>query len=503
MIILLIACINFISLPTACSEKRFKEIGIKKVVGSSRAQLIQQFLSEYVLMSFIALLLALLLVQLILPSVSNLIGQHIALRLSAGMILTFFGIALLTGIFSGLFPALFFSSFDAVSVIKGQFPLFGKAAMRKVLVVTQFALSIVFIIAALGISKQIEYVRSKDLGYDQEQVVVVPVRGHIKRRLPAVKEQLLKLSEIENVAGSSFDMVLWNSSMRTGWYDGDVKRTCNTGCAWVDHDYIDTMKIELAQGRFFSREFSSDYRDAYVINEAAVRALGLEEPIGTEIVRSMGTKYADPGVVVGVVKDFHNQSLHWDVHPYILVLNDSTGISHLMIRIHTDNISHTLAAIDAAVQKVVPNYPVSIRFLDEMLDSMYRYEHSTGNIIRYVTALAIFISCLGLLGLASFSVERRTKEIGIRKVLGSSASEITLLFIKGFTKWVILANVFAWPLAWYALNRWMQRFAYRADLSLDLFLVSGLFTIFIALITVYFHSARAAHANPIDSLKYE
>ena len=502
-VILLIACINFMNLSTACSEKRFKEIGIKKVVGSSRAQLVKQFISEYMLMSFIALLLALLLVQLMLPSVGTLVGQQLELQLSAGIILSFLGIALITGFLSGIFPALFLSSFDAVTVIKGQFPFLGKARLRKVLVVTQFTLSIIFIIGSLGISKQINYVQNKDLGFNQEQMVVVPVRGSMRRRLPAVKEQLLKIPEVENVAGSSFDMVFWNSSMSTSWFDGEEERMCNTGCAWVDHDYLETMKIELLQGRFFSKEFASDYKDAYVINEAAVSALGLEDPVGTRVTRGAGAKWADPGIIIGVVKDYHVQSLHRGIHPFILVLSDTTGLSHLMIRIKTDNLPKTISSMESAFQEVIPNYPVTVRFLDEMVEGMYRYERITRTIIRYVTALAIFISCLGLLGLASFSVEQRTKEIGIRKVLGSSASGITLLFMKDFMKWVILANVFAWPLAWYVLNRWMQRFAYRTVVSWDLFLISGFFAIFIALITVYFHSAKAAHANPVDSLKYE
>jgi len=503
-VILLIACINFMNLSTACSEKRFKEIGIKKVVGSSRAQLVKQFLSEYMLLSFTALLLALVLVQLLLPAVSTLVGQHLELRLSAAIVLSFIAIAIFTGLISGIFPAFVLSSFDAVTVIKGQFPFFGKAALRKALVVAQFALSIIFIIGALSISKQMNYVRNKDLGFNQEHVVVVPVKGRaILQRLSAVKDHLLKMPEIESVSASSFNMVDWNSSMGTSWFDGEEERTCNTGCAWVDYDYLTTLKIDLALGRFFSREFTSDYKDAYVINQAAADALGLENPVGEKVIRSPGASYADPGVIIGVVQDYHVQSLHRQLHPFILVLSNSAGLSNLMIRMAPGDIPQTIASIEKSIQEVIPNYPVTVRFLDEMLDNMYRYEHITGNVINYVTALAIFISCLGLLGLASFSVERRTKEIGIRKVLGSSASGITMLFMKDFTKWVILANVFAWPLAWYALNRWMQRFVYRTELSWYLFLISGLIAIFVALATVYFHSAKAAMADPIDSLRYE
>jgi len=502
-VILLIACINFINLATACSEKRFKEIGIKKVVGSTRAQLVQQFLSEYMLLSLLALILALILVQLLLPSVGTLIGLQLELNMSIGLILVFLGIALFTGLFSGSFPAFFLSSFKAASVIKGQLPLFGKGGLRKILVVSQFTLSILFIIGTLAIGKQMKYIRNKDLGYNQDNVVIIPVRGYMRNRLPAIKTQLQNISEVQSVAGSSFDMVMWNSSMATAWFDQGNMRECNTGCAWVDEDYLQTLKIELIQGRFFSKEYPSDYNNAYVINEAAVKALGMEDPIGKKIIRGTGAKWADPGIIIGVVKDHHVQSLHQEIRPFILVFSSSAGISPLLIRLKSDNIPTTIAAVENTIKKVVPNYPVTIRFLDEMLNKIYRYEHITGDIINYITTLAVFISCLGLLGLASFSVERRTKEIGIRKVMGSSVSGIVLLFLKDFMKWVILANLFAWPLAWYSTNRWMQRFVYRTELSWYLFLLAGALAFLIALATVSFHSARAARSSPIESLRYE
>lgn len=502
-VILMIACINFINLATACSEKRFKEIGIKKVVGSTRAQLVQQFLSEYMLISLLALILALILVQLLLPSVGTLIGQQLELHISIDLTLIFLGIALFTGIFSGGFPAFFLSSFKAATVIKGNYPFFGKGRMRKILVVSQFTLSILFIVGTLGIGKQMKYIRNKDLGYNQDNIVIVPVRGFLRQRLPTIKTQLQKISEVQSVAGSSFDMVLWNSSMDTAWFDQGKMKKCNTGCAWVDEDYIQTLKIELIQGRFFSNEFPSDYNNAYVINEAAVKALGMKNPIGEKIIRGPGAKWADPGIIIGVVKDHHVQSLHQEIRPFILVFSNSAGISHLMIRINSDNIPATIAAVENTIKKVIPNYPVTVSFLDEMLTNTYRYESITGNIINYITALAVFISCLGLLGLASFSVERRTKEIGIRKVMGSSVSGLTKLFLKDFMKWVILANLFAWPLAWYLLNRWMQRFVYRTELSWHIFLLAGTLAFLIALLTVSFHSIRAAQASPIESLRYE
>ena len=502
-IILLIACINFINLSTACSENRFKEIGIKKVVGSGRLQLVRQFLSEYLLLSFIALFLALLLVQLLLPSVGTLVGQDLRLRLTGTIILLFVGIALVTGIVSGTFPAFFLSSFDPVSIIKGRFRLGGKAMLRKFLVVTQFALSILFIISTLVVSRQMEFIRNKDLGFQKEQVLKIPVKGQLALRFPAVKERLLELPNVDAVTISTYDMVFWSASSSSGWYDEGGLRQAILGTAWVGYDFLDTLKIDLVEGRFFSREFPSDPQDAYVINRAAARALGLRQPVGTRLIRGVRSGREDPGVIVGVVEDFHTQSLHEEVRPFMLVLARRGTGNKMFIRIRPEGMPETVAAIEKTVQKVIPNYPVSVRFLDEMVDDLYRHEHLTGNIINWITGLAVFLSCLGLLGLASFTVKKRTKEIGIRKVLGSSMARITLIFMKDFMKWVALANLLAWPVAWYVLHRWLERFAYRTDMGWQLFVFSGLIALGIALATVYFHSLRAARADPVRSLRYE
>jgi putative ABC transport system permease protein len=502
-IILLIACINFINLATACSENRFKEIGIKKVVGSGRFQLVRQFLSEYLLLSFISLFLALLLVQLLLPSVGTLVGQDLRLRLTGTILLLFAGIALVTGIVSGAFPALFLSSFDPVSIIRGRFRMGGKAMLRKFLVVTQFALSILFIIGTLVVSRQMEFIRDKDLGFQKEQVLKIPVRGQLGWRFPAVKARLLEIPAVEAVTISTYDMVFWNASSASGWYDEGGLRKAILGTAWVGYDFLDTLKIDLFEGRFFSRDFPSDIQDAYVINRAAVRVLGLKQPVGTRLIRSVESGLEDPGVIVGVVEDFHTQSLREEVRPFMLVLAPRGTGNQMFIRARAGGMPETVAAVEDAVREVIPNYPVSVRFLDEMVDDLYRHEHLTGDIINWITGLAVFLSCLGLLGLASFTIKKRTKEIGIRKVLGSSMAGIAVLFMKDFMKWVVLANLLAWPVAWYALDRWLQRFAYRTDLSWQIFPLSGLIALGIALATVYVHSLRAARADPVKSLRYE
>lgn len=502
-IILLIACINFMNLSTACSEKRLKEIGIKKVVGSSRAQLIRQFLSEYMFMSFLSLFLALLLVQLLLPSVGTLIGQPLNLRISWQILLYFVGIAFITGIISGAFPALILSSFRPVSILRGRLPMFGTAALRRILVVTQFSLSILFIISALVIARQMEFIRNKDLGFGKDQVVHVPVKGYLKKWIRTIKNQLLENPSITGITASSNNLVVWDSSMRLRWETAEAQNDCIVGCAWVDHDFIKTLEIGLADGRFYSREFPSDTRNAYVLNEAAVQALGMTDPIGQTVIRAAGTPWADPGMVIGVVKDFHTQSLHERIKPFVLILSTSSGMNHMWLRIHSQDISGILGEVEASIREIIPNYPVTFQFLDEMVDRLYQYEQITKNIIRYIMVIAIVISCLGLLGLASFSVELRTKEIGIRKTLGASVPAIALFFLKDFIRWVILANLFAWPLAWYVLQRWLQRFAYRTDMGWHLFVLAGFLALLTAVATVCAHSIKAARADPVESLRYE
>lgn len=334
-------------------------------------------------------------------------------------------------------------------------------------------------------------------------MVHVPVKGHLKSRIQVIKTRLLENPAIAGVTASSNDLVVWNSSMRLRWITGDSQQECNVGCAWVDHEFLETLKIDLADGRFYSREFPSDSRNAYILNEAAVKALGMQEPLGQTVIRAAGSPWADPGVVIGVVQDFHTQSLHERIRPFMLILSSSSGLSHMWIRIHSKDISGTLSKVEASIREIIPNYPVTFRFLDEMVDRLYRHEQITGNIIHYITIMALVISCLGLLGLASFSVERRTKEIGIRKAMGASVPGIARLFLKDFMRWVILANLFAWPLSWYVLNRWLQRFAYRTEMGWHLFALAGFLALLTAMATVCAHSIKAARADPVESLRYE
>jgi len=520
LIILLIACINFMNLSTARSEKRFKEIGIKKVVGSSRIQLIKQFLSESIFLSFLSLFLAVLLIQLLLPSINTMLGTKLKLNFSGGVVLTFICIGLLTGIVSGSYPAFYLSSFHPVAILKGQFSfmtiLKRKSAsrsrgssLRKILVVTQFSLSILFIICVTVIYRQLDFIKNKDLGFEKEHIVVLQSTGELKQRSQAIKNELLKNPDIIGVAFSAFSLVQWESAMSNVDLDWTGKTTSQNfvlGDNYVDYDFLKTFKMEMAQGRFFSSEFPTDASDACVVNEAAVKAMEMKNPIGKKITWRPGSQYENSSTIIGVIKDFNTQSLHQEIGPFVLSpierMLKFMG-NYMCIKIKSENISQSLKFIESKIKEFVPNDPFTYHFFDEELDNLYKAEQLLGKLTRYITFLAIFISCLGLFGLASFSVERRTKEIGVRKVLGASVSKVVLLLTKDFTKWVILANIIAWPIAYYAMNKWLQNFAYQINISVWTFLLAGALALVITLLTVSYQAIRAATANPVDALRYE
>ena len=524
LVVLLIACINFMNLSTARSEKRFKEIGIKKDIGSSRPQLVNQFLSEAVVLSLLALFLAILAVKLFLPSINAMLGVELKFLYSLVFILSLFGMALLTGIASGSCPAFFLSTIQPAAILKGQLSsmivLKKKGSqrstarqkgsfLRKLLVVAQFSLSIFFIICVLGINKQLTYIRNRDLGFDKEHVVVFQAEGELKQRSQTIKDELLKNPDIQNVTFSAFSLTDWESAVSgrdLNWTGKKTDKDFLLGNNYVDYDYLNTFNMKMAEGRFFSKEFATDASDACVVNEAAVKAMDMDEPIGKKIVWSSGAQNENPRTIVGVIADFNTQSLHQEIRPFVLMPIENIQqymSNYICIKLNSDNIPRSLGFIESKIRAFVPDDPFIYHFLDEKIDSLYRTEQLTGKLARYITFLAIFISCLGLFGLASFSVERRTKEIGVRKVLGASVSKIILLLTKDFSKWVVLANIIAWPAAWFAMNKWLRNFAYRTDIGIWIFLFSASLALVIALLIVCFQSLKAALADPIDSLRYE
>ncbi len=499
--ILIIACINFVNLTTARSLNRAKEVGMRKVIGAQRLQLIKQFFGESVLFSLIALCLAVILALCLMPQLSRITGQDLLLSQynlwEIGYI--FLGIALLAGILSGIYPALYLSKFQPVKVIRENYSSGTKSlGFRKVLVVTQFIISIVLIIGTLTISRQNKFFMNKNLGFDKEQVLVVPLwDSQAQTGYVVFKNKLLKIPEVISVSGSSS---IPGKSVGTRGMKPEGNPWFPRDSIVVDEDFIPTFGIELVEGRNFSEEFPSDRDDAYIINQTAAKEFGWEESIGKQFIWR-GDKNKK-GYVIGVIKDFHYKSLHQKIEPLVLFMS-SGAAAYTSLRVRTQNMQGTITSIRKYWNEFHPGHSFEYFFMDSQFDTLYRSEIRMGQIFQYFTFLALFISCLGLFGLTSFMVSQRTKEIGIRKVLGASGGSIVMLFSKEFLIWVLAANLAAWPIAYVIMSKWLQNFAYRINMTLWAFFASALVALLIAFLTVSFQSLRAAHTDPVDSLRYE
>ncbi len=500
--ILLIACVNFMNLATARSANRAKEVGMRKVSGAHKSDIIRQFYSESILLAFISLLLAMILVWLLLPVFNTLAAKELSLDISRNIsiLLGLLCIAMMTGIISGSYPAFFLSAFQPVMVLKG-FRLSGSkgSLFRKILVVFQFSLTILLIICTIGVYNQIDYMRNRKLGYDKEYMIYFRMRGDIREKFETVKNELLQNPNILGVTASSnvptygyyFSNSLWH------WEGQNPDEEILIRGVLIDLDYFKTFGMEIAEGRNFSKEFPTDATEAIMVNEEAVKVMGMESPIGKRLsLQDRNLK------IIGVVKNYHFRSLRQEIEPLVLLYYPSY-CRVLFARLKSDEIPQTIGYIEDVWKRFAPGLPFNYNFLDEALNRLYRSEQRIGTLFRYFSILAILISCLGLLGLASFMAEQRTKEIGIRKVLGATASNIVALLSKEFTKWVIVANVFAWPIAYFALNKWLQTYAYKTNVALWSFILSGALALFLALTTVSYQSIKAALANPADSLRYE
>jgi putative ABC transport system permease protein len=515
LLILLIACINFTNLSTARSQKRFKEIGIKKVVGSNRFQLMKQFLTESILLSLIALVFAVIILEILLPQINSAMGTHLKLAYTWNIILGLIGIAVITGIAAGSYPAFFLSSFRPIAALKGQFSLVPRrrglkpaptsytrsTTLRKVLVVSQFALSIFFIVCVIVLFNQLNYLKNKDLGYNKDQVLMLQTRGESAANAQLIKQQLLQNPDIESISISDYGLTQWQSSTGVIWEGKQDDEMFDVGCNWVDYDYVKTYDLEMIQGRFFDKGFATDASNAMIVNQALLEQMGLENPIGKWITRAPGSSYEETGTIIGVIKNFHTESLHGDIRPFILRLSEDGNL--LNIRIKPDNIPATLSVIEKTVKEFAPTDLFEYSFLDDQLNSLYRSEQLMGHLTTYIAILAIFISCLGLFGLASFTAEQRTKEIGIRKVLGATVSNIITLMSKEFLILVAIANIIAIPIAYVVMNRWLQDFAFHVNIGWLTFAFAIILTLLIASIAVSFQAIKAAIANPVESLRYE
>jgi putative ABC transport system permease protein len=474
--ILLMACVNFMNLSTARSTARAREIGMRKVLGANRGQVIRQFFGESVIYSFISLVIAMILVYLSLPVFSSLSNRELSLDYSSipWLIPGLIGLALLVGLLAGSYPALLLSRFQPARVLRSS-PATGtsKSLFRRVLVVSQFAISIALIIATGIVISQLNYMQNKELGFEVENVIVIPLMDpSLVQSINSIKEEIVSYSGVVNAAASSH-VPGGHTSGASFVPEGSTEEQARM-MNWmnIDEDYLPTMRMELASGRNFSRDFAADSAGTILINEAAVRSIGWEDPLGKTI-RFSGDTSGDKWEVVGVIKDFHNVSPHMVVEP-LFIANDAARMRSLFVKISPENIPETIAFIENKWREFDPDRPFEYTFLDESYASQYKAEEKLRKIFVNFTLLAIFIACLGLFGLAAYSAEQRTKEIGIRKVLGSSVLSIMLLLSKDFAKWVLIANIIAWPLAWYGSGRWLENFAYKTPV-----------------------------ADPVESLKYE
>lgn len=507
--ILLIACINFMNLATARSTKRAREVGIRKTLGSGRAQLIRQFLGETIFMSFISILIALAAVKLLLPYFNNFAGKQLALSVFGNprSLAALAGLAIFVGLLAGIYPAFLLASFQPVKVLKssgmvktnGRFPL-----LRSALVVFQFSISIALIIGAFAVRDQMRYIQNKNLGYNKNQVVVIEKTDDIGRQIETFKEELLQQPGVINVSNSN---VLFGQTFSSNPHilpGASGEETHILWTMWTDYNFAEAYRVEMAAGRFFSRDFPTD-STAVVLNEAAARALGLQDPVGKEVLAIEPTpERSIRHNIIGVVKDLHFESLRQEIRPMAIKLFGRGDFGrYVSVRIASENVPQTLDALETAWHKFAGSQAFEYVFFDEEFSRLYAAEQRTGQILAIFSMLAIFIACLGLFGLASFTTEQRTKEIGIRKVLGASVTQVVGLLFKEFAKWVAIATAIAWVVSYFAVKEWLQNFAYRVDVNLLIFLTAALLALVIAFITVSYQTIRAAVANPVKALRYE
>ncbi|MDX5397745.1 MAG: FtsX-like permease family protein, partial [Hymenobacteraceae bacterium] len=504
--VLLIACINYMNLSTARSSKRAKEVGMRKVIGAYRSQIIRQFIGESVFMTLIAVVLALALVELSLPFFNELTGKSFNSKylLQPEFLLALLAILVFVGLVAGSYPAFVLSAFKPVDVLKSdKSPRGSSAVLRKSLVVLQFTISLVMIIGTLVVLLQMNFLKNKDLGFEKEQVLVIDIPGGdttLVNKLSTIKHEFLQHPNIEKVATSAHIPGEKTGRVIFGVYQKNKEIPVAFNTMWVDYDFMDLMGIELKEGRNFSKETPTDVTQAFIVNEAGAKLLEQNKALGTRMTLGVGPGY--DGKVVGVAKDFHYKSLHSEVEPLVLLPTDKSQ-GYLLARVQAENLPQTISFIEEKWSKFDPKHPMEYFFLDEKFDEQYRAEEKMLAVFGYFAALTIFIACLGLFGLASFTAEQRTKEIGIRKVLGSSVSGIVLLLSKDFAVLVLVAIVLASPVAWYGMHKWLQDFAYRTDISIWIFVFAGLIALLIAMLTVSSQAAKAALRNPVNALRAE
>jgi len=500
--VLLIACINFMNLTTARAVKRAKEVGIRKVVGARKNQLVHQFLGESLFLSIFSALAAIFIVILALPLFNRLTGKEITLfsPINPSFFLGVLAIALVVGFISGIYPAFFLSAYQPVNSLKQRSAHSGTGTvLRKGLVIFQFTLSIGIIFATLTVHKQMKYIQSRNLGYDKEQILVIPLNSDLRQNYEGFRNELLKDSGIENTTTSSY-IPTRGSAHITFRFEGNEEYLSQV-IYLVDKEFVSTYGLKLSAGKNIQLPLSENNPLEILVSELTIREAGYSSP--AEAVGKSFTLEEDRGHIVGVVNDINIYSLHQPPYSICYAVTPIRNHNYLSVRILPQNISETIGYISKTWQEMVPSYPLDYFFLDASFEQMHISDKKMSEIFSIFSILAVFVACLGLFGLAAFTAEQKTKEIGVRKILGASATSIYSLLSREFLIWVALANLISWPVAYYAMHKWLQNFAFRILIGWDIFLISGGLAMAISVVTVSFQSIKATTANPVDSLRYE
>ncbi|WP_190810264.1 ABC transporter permease [Flagellimonas sp. S3867] len=492
ILILIIACINFMNLSTARASKRLKEIGVKKAVGAKRKTFLFQFLGESVLMSIMSLFVALFMVALLLPRFNTIVGKQLALSFDFNLVVLTLGITIVTGLLAGSYPAIYLSGFNAVAVLKGKLNRsVGELWTRKGLVVVQFALSIILIVSVIVVYNQIQFAQNQNLGYSKDNIVYFKAEGKIKEQLPTFLAELKKLPGIKNASGTTHSMIGHNWSTSLEWEGMDPENEIGFQIVGVDYDFIETMDMQIVAGRGFNRAYGDSV--GVIFNETAIKAMGLEDPIGKIVEQRIE--------IVGVVKDFHFKSLHDKVEPLFMAIMPQ--INKVMVRIEAGKERDAIEEINGLYQAFNPGFQFEYEFLDDNYKALYASEQRVATLSKYFAGMAILISCLGLFGLAMFTAERRKKEISVRKVLGQTVAEVTVMLSSDFAKLVLVAILIALPIAYLVANNWLSGFAYHIPLKVWYFLAAGATALLVAMLTVGSQAIQAANRNPVDGLREE
>ena len=507
LFILLIACLNFMNLSTARSANRAKEVGMRKVVGAKRFQLISQFLGESLFVALLSLCFAMIIAKFVIPFINNVTGivLNFGQLLNPVILVSLIGGGILIGLAAGVYPALVLSAFRPIATLKGSLRSGSRGfAMRNVLVVVQFAISVVLIVGTLLMARQFNFMKNQHLGFEKEQKLILPLRGgiSIQENYETVKDLFSKHPSISDATVSSTVPGRGVSNFAISLVGEEDPKNQSMFHMYFDPDFIPDYGIEMVAGRAFQKDMSTDVAGAFLINEVAVTAFGWSNP-EEAITKRLKTGFGGRiNPIIGVTKNFHYRGLQTQVEPLVMEFNPQL-FRYITLSIDISDLKETLAFIESQWKSMFPNNPFESFFLDTDFDHQYRSDEQVGRIFGIFTVLGLLIACLGLLGLASFTAESRTKEIGIRKVLGASVTGIVFMLSKQFTKWVLLATVIAWPAAYYIMSRWLKNFAYRADINILIFVLSAFLVLAVALLTVSFQSIRAATANPAESLRYE